>query len=113
MSYYDNRYSGKIPEPVVWVDDEEVALPSKMEVCWVCEGRGKHVNPNIDYNGLSEESTSDPEFMDNYMSGLYDVTCNTCNGRNVVPVLDRERCDPTLLKLYKEQEEDLRYDCDY
>lgn len=58
------------------------------EVCSLCEGHGSHVNPNIDCNGLSEEDMYDYEFMENYRSGRYDVTCDQCNGRNVEPVIE-------------------------
>ena len=32
------------------------------------------------------------------MSGTYDVTCYGCAGRRVVPVLNRDRMAPELLK---------------
>lgn len=58
------------------------------EICPLCEGHGKHVNPSIDASGLtSEDFAEDPDFADDYMSGAYDVTCNQCHGRGSVVVL--------------------------
>ena len=68
-------------------------LPAIRIVCDRCNGSGKHVNPNIDGNGISiEEFDADSEFRDNYFSGVYDVTCDKCNGRNVIEVVDEEAC---------------------
>jgi predicted methyltransferase len=68
--------------------DVSERLPAKHEVCPTCEGRGTHVNPNIDGNGLSAEDMEDEDFRETYMRGGYDVTCATCGGRNVVIVPD-------------------------
>ena len=34
----------------------------------------------------SEDFDEDPDFQEDYFSGLYDVTCKTCHGRNVILV---------------------------
>jgi cytochrome c5 len=55
------------------------------QVCPVCEGEGKTVNPNIDANGLTaEDFAEDPDFAEDYRSGVYDITCNACHGQRVV-----------------------------
>ncbi len=42
----------------------------KWEVCGTCNGRGSHVNPSIDSNGISaEEFAEDPDFQDDYLAG--------------------------------------------
>jgi len=57
----------------------------KWIVCPVCEGEGKTVNPAIDCNGLtSEDFAEDPDFAEDYRSGVYDITCRACNGQRVV-----------------------------
>lgn len=67
-------------------------LPTKFDVCSRCEGKGTHVNPNIDGNGITaEEFAEDPEFAENYFSGLYDVRCEECDGLRVVQVVDEDR----------------------
>lgn len=97
MNYYnDPRTQSAAEAPVLYTTDEEgndieAKLPTKMEVCPVCDGHGKHVNPSIDSGGLSaEDFDEDPEFAEDYMRGTYDVTCNRCGGNNVVPVVDWE-----------------------
>jgi hypothetical protein len=58
----------------------------KWVLCPVCEGDGKTVNPAIDCNGLTaEDFREDPDFAEDYWSGVYDITCRACNGHRVVP----------------------------
>jgi hypothetical protein len=89
------------------IGDVEHTLPTKFVVCDRCEGRGKHVNPNIDGNGISaEQFAEDPDFKESYFRGDYDVQCERCNGLRVVPVVDEARCKPKLLKAYKKQQQE-------
>ena len=68
-------------------EDDLIILPAKYEVCHDCDGKGKYVNPAIDGHGLSSEDfDEDPDFREDYFSGLYDVTCKSCQGRNVMLV---------------------------
>jgi hypothetical protein len=54
-------------------------------LCPVCNGEGTTVNPNIDANGLTaDDFLEDPDFREDYMSGVYDITCAACNGLRVV-----------------------------
>jgi hypothetical protein len=73
-------------------DEVEIFLPTKKEVCGRCHGEGKHVNPSIDGNGITGEEWSEwgDEERETYMSGGYDVTCEECDGANVVTVVDWE-----------------------
>jgi len=81
----------------------EIEIPSKFAVCPRCEGKGFHVNPNIDGHGLSREDfDEDPDFARDYLSGMYDVPCYECGGLRVVPVPDPERCSPEQLKAYEQ-----------
>lgn len=84
------------PIVVTWENDEgeeqETELPTKYEVCSGCRGEGTHVNRNIDGNGITAsewEEWHDDE-KESYMNGDYDVTCETCKGARVVPVIDEE-----------------------
>ena len=81
-----------------WDDDgdteifHEIEMPIKWEVCGLCNGRGSHVNPSIDCNGLTREDfAEDPDFAEAYWSGAYDQTCNECGGRTTVAVIDDTR----------------------
>ena len=67
--------------------DPEQPVKVRFEVCPLCEGRGKHVNPSIDGHGLTRDDfDEDPEFAESYFRGDYDVRCNLCGGEKVVPV---------------------------
>ena len=50
-------------------------------ICPVCDGDGRVVNPNIDAHGLTaEDFDEDPDFAEDYASGLYDIPCTPCDG---------------------------------
>lgn len=103
-----------------WADDDSESMfqdvesfefPFKFEVCPTCEGKGKHVHPDIDRNGLSSEDFDrDPDFQDDYMSGRYDVQCYECHGNRVVPEVDEDRLNEqqkvwfACLQLFLEEE---------
>lgn len=60
-------------------------MKTKWTVCPVCDGEGKTVNPAIDSHGLTaEDFNEDPDFSEDYKSGLYDITCRGCDGQRVV-----------------------------
>lgn len=83
-----------MPKPIrIWIDDDEVDLPSKYEVCYRCRGEGHHGHPAFDGVSVSWWYEDDPsgESLDNYMSGKYDVRCEECNGQRVVLVPDESR----------------------
>lgn len=91
--------------------DIEEEMPMTWGVCHLCEGEGKHVNPSIDAGGISaEQFYDDPDFAESYMRGDYDQTCNACNGRTTVPVINWDALDDDHRKAYEEQ---LRADADY
>lgn len=103
-------------EGFVWPEDENedvpsVVLPSKYEVCDVCDGRGRIVNPSIDGHGITrEEFDNDPEFFDDYRRGVYDINCPECGGLRVVCVLDEARCTDAQIAAYdRVQAEDRAY----
>ena len=59
--------------------------PAHNEVCGLCAGKGSHVNPSIDAEGISsEEFDEDPGFREDYFRGVYDVSCYECGGKRVV-----------------------------
>jgi len=61
----------------------------KWVICTMCQGRGQYINPSIDSHGLtSEDFDRDPDFKDDYLSGLYNMTCELCGGRAVQPEFD-------------------------
>lgn len=73
--------------------EETLKLPAKYEVCPRCEGKGAHDHEAFS-NGLTHaDFAEDPDFLEDYMRGCYDVPCSECKGLRVVPVIDRERID--------------------
>lgn len=90
-----------------YVDEEgyihELSLPAKYEVCPRCDGRGVHDNPAFSNGFTSDEMAEEgPEFVEDYMAGVYDVRCSECKGERVVPVPDTDRADPGVLAKYEE-----------
>ena len=75
---------------VVDGDNGEREVKFRYEVCDVCQGRGQYTNPSIDRHGLSREDFDqwDAEEVSDYFTGAYDVRCEYCEGRAVVPVTD-------------------------
>lgn len=64
-------------------------LPAKFGVCSTCDGEGKHVNPDIDSQGISpQEFAEDPDFEEAYFGGFYDVVCFECQGNRVTPQVE-------------------------
>lgn len=77
-------------------DMVEIRLPVRRIVCPRCDGKGTHVNPDIDGHGISpEEFAEDPGFEEAYFSGRYDIRCEECDGRNVVDSIDQEEAEKT------------------
>lgn len=72
------------------------------EVCPTCGGKGHHTNPSVDAGGLtSSDFENDPGFMEEYLSGIYNVRCYECDGKRVVPRTD----DPQALAEIEEDED--------
>ncbi len=77
--------------------------PAAFIVCPVCDGRGRHVNPNIDRDGLTaDDFAADPDFKAAYLAGVYDVTCAGCRGLRVV----LQPTDPADLAVFEEWQRD-------
>lgn len=94
-------------------DETEHTLPACWEICDRCKGEGRHTNPSIDGNGITEDEWNGPDWDDEsremYLSGGYDVTCEAgCSGGRVL-VPDEEACrhEPlkTLLERYEAQQD--------
>ena len=65
-------------------------IPTIKVICPACGGEGSYVNPNIDRNGITADEMYEmgDDFLEDYMSGVYDVVCQECHGANVVDCLD-------------------------
>lgn len=68
--------------------DVRYEQPFEWKICPICDGKGTHVDPNIDRNGITqEEMDNDPQFFEDYRNGVYDIPCNECKGKRVTPKL--------------------------
>ena len=93
-------------------DDIETkhSVPGEWEICYRCQGNGKHTNPNIDGHGITSdewENDWDDDERKEYMSGGYDVPCEykCSDGKVLVPnekMCSKEQLE--LLQKYNEQE---------
>lgn len=94
-------------------EGEEVVstFPTKMEVCDNCQGYGTHLTESIREHAYTmeefEEAFYEEESREAYFKrgGMYDVTCETCNGNKVVPVIDETRMTEAEKKEYAEYSE--------
>lgn len=85
---------------VVSLFSGDVTVRIKYEVCSVCNGKGHHVNPSIDMNGISpEQFAGDPDFAESYFAGDYDVICNGCDGDRVQPVCNDAKVNLELAEM--------------
>lgn len=82
----------------VWDDDLDdmrtVSLPGKYVVC---QGRCKGSGTQDCWNGgMTAEQMHEqgPDFIDDYLAGVYSVPCEDCGGERVQVVPDEEVCDP-------------------
>jgi len=100
--------------------EQEGSLPARYEVCPRCQGKGKHCDPNIDGNGITEEEWSqwDEDEKETYLRGGYDVICEECRGQRVVLEIDMVHIEihgtfeeKELLERYLEIQESLA-ECD-
>ena len=75
----DSRYAKYIKQtmknglPIIVI--EGVEIPSTVEVCHLCRGKGSHVNPDIDSHGItgSEMEELGEDFREAYSSGAYAI----------------------------------------
>lgn len=78
---------------------------TRWAICPTCEGNGTHVNPAIDGHGITAEEMYElgDDFREDYMRGVYDVSCEECKGMRVVPACswadDEGSCDAPVLFL--------------
>jgi hypothetical protein len=93
--WYDSFSQTDMTITVTLYDDDEeleAVFPAKFVVCGLCNGKGRHVNPGIDSEGItgSEMEELGSEFEETYFSGGFDVDCYRCNSKRVEPEIDEE-----------------------
>jgi DnaJ-class molecular chaperone len=94
-------------------DDFTFDLPCKKEVCPRCGGTGSH-DPEAFSNGFTQsefnEVFEDAESREDYFRGVYDVSCEECNGNNVIDAPNREEFDLKDLANYTLWQDQLNFD---
>ncbi len=87
-------------------------LPARNEVCPRCQGTGVHDPKEFSSGFTREDFDEDPDFAEAYMKGHYDVQCEECKGRNVIPVVCEDSLTPAQRVIFdaweKEQHEAAR-----
>jgi hypothetical protein len=102
QKWYEH-FSEKTMLFTVEIDGEELEIPAKYEVCGTCNGKGSHVNPSIDSNGITpEEFAEDPGFQEDYFAGVFDQSCNECHGARVSPEVNWEALNEETKQLVEE-----------
>lgn len=81
-------------------DFPDEQIPFKRIVCPQCDGRGTSSLYLGSFSG--DDMYEDPDFAEDYFRGNYDRTCESCDGRNVVEIIDVERLDPEVREEYEE-----------
>jgi len=101
------------PREFFYEDDDGLEhtalLQTCWEVCWDCDGNGKHSHPAFRNHGISAEEWErdwDYEEREAYLSGAYDVPCGTCKGRRVVAEVDTDQLSPEMRKRWHDHLED-------
>jgi hypothetical protein len=95
--------------------EAQFQLPAMFEVCPNCEGHGTHLREGIRdhaYTAEEFEEAFDDEERSEYFrhGGRYDVTCEECEGKRVVLVVNRDACvsqaQKDALRRYDAEQED-------
>lgn len=94
---------------ILYHEDGESPVPSKLAICGTCRGRGHH-NPHAYSADEFAEAFPFPEDVEDYLSGAYDRCCDDCEGSGRVSVPDYQRMSASMASAYREQ---LRDDAAY
>lgn len=102
------------PVTTVWIDDQEVPLPTQWEICGNCRGNGSvsRIPGAITGDQLDEwygDSEERYEFIEEYTrpGGMYDKPCDDCEGSGKVKVVDESALDQKILEIYHEHEQEV------
>lgn len=112
LEFVEEHY-GEDSEEFKWAEENSdkdgcLIFPIQFEVCFVCYGKGKHTNPGVDAHGITgEEFENEWSYEDRelYFSGGYDVTCNLCRGKRVVPSIS-DSAPENIKKMFIDDEQD-------
>lgn len=85
-------------KPILFCDDgAEIALPTIWRICAACQGHGKSSAHLGAFTG-DDIAAAGPDFLADYMAGLYDRACARCGGSGKIEIVDRAKLTPAQLK---------------
>ena len=91
-------------------EDKVLVVPTKIEICSHCEGRGGHSKRFGAFSGRRlEEAQEDEEFWQGYMSGHFDERCEVCDGDGRVKVPSENLPAELVTLMRRDDEEDAAY----
>ena len=80
---------------ITMVDDEglesEVMLPALWQICSYCQGAGKS-SSHLGAFSSEDMAEQGPEFLEDYLAGVYDKPCDNCSGSGKVLVINEQAC---------------------
>ena len=101
----------------ITIGDETFTLPARKAVCSDCEGCGTVMNPSMRGHAYTEEEFRDfsEDEREAYFTrgGMYDVTCPTCKGANVVDTPNERAFTDEDREVYARWQEDQAEDAAY
>jgi RecJ-like exonuclease len=77
-----------------------IVRKAKWSICPTCSGEGKSSAYLGDFS--PEEMLEDPDFSEDYRTGMYDRRCDTCNGTGKVTSEDLRRRANRRQELYQQ-----------
>lgn len=94
-------------KPILYTNEGEVVLPTKWKICSYCSGAGKS-SAHLGAFTSDDMRDMDEDFMDDYMGGHYDHSCENCAGTGKIEVADHSRMTKAQLSDYQNQLADER-----
>jgi predicted methyltransferase len=89
----------------VTIRNTEHKLPSGWAICCTCRGNGRHSIGMGSFTS-SELAEQGQDWVEDYMAGRFDSSCEDCEGTGKVLEVDRDRCRPDLLEAWDQEAEE-------
>lgn len=86
--------------------DISASLPTKWVVCPRCQGGGTE---DVWEGGMTSDEMYEhgPEFLEDYLGGMYSKTCEECGGRTTITDLDYGRASAAQVAVYEAAQREL------
>ncbi len=98
-------------------DEITVDFPTRWEICGDCQGEGTTYLgwAAADQPAFTREDFEDegPDFMEEYIGGVYDKECPTCDGTGKVREIDEDVAESKYPVAFKAYLDDCKSEADY